>query len=99
MTDATPDPATILAQPVHASGESKPFASLTIDEVRERADELRQAVGFGPTVRVAPVARAWGELGRRMQAAEVATVADLDTDVIAELGPALWVVPPRGSLL
>lgn len=49
--------------------------------------------------RVGPVARAWGELSRAMDAAGAATVADLDPAVITELAGKLWVVPPGGSLL
>ena len=46
-------------------GRSKPFAELTAEEVRSRADELRAATGWGPTARVASVARAWAELAPR----------------------------------
>ena len=63
------DPATVLAELVYAGGRSKPFGELTVIEVNERADELRGVAGFGPTARVAPVAMAWGELGRQMQVA------------------------------
>ena len=96
---SAPDPAAVLAERIHAGGVTKPFGEVTADEVRERADELRAATGWGPTARVAPVARAWGELGRAMQAAGAATVADLDPAVISELAGKLWVVPPGGSLL
>jgi hypothetical protein len=34
-----------------------------------------------------------------MDAAGAATVADLDSAVVAELAGKLWVVPPGGSLL
>jgi hypothetical protein len=96
---STPDPTAILAERVHASGGTKPFGEMTVAEVRERADELRAATGWGPTARVGPVARAWAELGRAMNAAGAATVADLDSAVVAELAGKLWVVPPGGSLL
>jgi hypothetical protein len=55
---STPDPTAILAERVHASGGTKPFGEMTVAEVRERADELRAATGWGPTARVGPVARA-----------------------------------------
>ena len=67
--------------------------------MRARADELRAAVGWGPTARVAPVARAWRELAMAMERAGAATVGDLDAEVVVELAPRLWVVPPGGSLL
>ena len=52
----------ILAQQVYIRGANRPFRELTPDDARSRADELRAAVGWGPTARVAPVAQAWREL-------------------------------------
>jgi hypothetical protein len=96
---ATPDAGRVLAERVFAGGSSKPFAEVTVDEVKARAEELRAATGWGPTVKVGSVARAWGELGRLMDEAQAATVADLDPDAVAERAERLWVVPPGGSLL
>jgi hypothetical protein len=93
------DPAAILAESVFAGGRSKPFGELTVDEVNARADELRGVAGFGPTARVAPVAMAWGELGRTMQAAGAMRVSEMDPAAVAERAEALWIVPPGGSLL
>jgi hypothetical protein len=93
------DPAALLAEPVFAGDRSKPFGELTLAEVQARADELRAAAGWGPTARVAPVARAWAELGRRMEAAGARTVAQLDPETIAAQAEPLWIVPPGGSLL
>jgi hypothetical protein len=92
---ATDDP---LEHPVSAGGTTKPFGTLTAAEVRARADELSAAVGWGPTARVAPVARAWGALARQMDEAHAATVTDLGEDAAAA-AERLWVVPPGGSLL
>ena len=88
-----------LAEMVFAGGVSKPFAELTADEVRARAQELRDAAGWGPTARVAPIAMAWGELGRFMDAQGAATVGDLDPAEVERRAQKLWVVPPGGSLL
>jgi hypothetical protein len=44
-------------------------------------------------MRVAPVARAWADLARRMEAAGAATVADLDRATVAELAAPLWIAP------
>ena len=101
MTPArsTPDAATVLAEPVYSGGRSKPFGELTVDEVRARAAELREAAGWGPTARVAPVAMAWGELGRLMEGAHAERVADVDPTALCERAEALWIVPPGGSLL
>lgn len=89
----------ILLQRVYASGHDKPFGELTGEEVKARADELASAVGWGPTAKVASVARAWSELARRMSDEGAGTVADLGEPAAAELAERLWVVPPGGSLL
>jgi hypothetical protein len=94
-----PDPETVLAERVFAGGRSKPFAELSAEEVRSRAEELRAVTGWGPMARVASVASAWGELARLMEESGAATVADLDRDAVAERAEKLWVVPPGGSLL
>jgi hypothetical protein len=96
---AKPDPDTVLAELVFSGDRSKPFAEMTADEVRSRAQELRAATGWGPTARVASVARAWVELARLMEDSCAATVADLERDAVAESAEKLWVVPPGGSLL
>ena len=89
----------VLAEQVFAGGRSKPFAELTIDEVKERAAELKAATGWGPTARVGSVAMAWAELGRLMEHVQVETVGDLRPDAVVERAEKLWIVPPGGSLL
>jgi hypothetical protein len=84
----------ILEQPVYIRGANRPFGSLTPDDVRSRADELRAAVGWGPTARVAPVAQAWRELSIAMDGASAGTVAELDRDALVKLAPRLWVTLP-----
>ncbi len=59
----------IRTRDVFIRGANRPFEQLTQEDVRARADELRAAVGWGPTVRVAPVAMAWGQLAVAMQRA------------------------------
>jgi hypothetical protein len=93
------DPADVLARPVYASEGYKPFGEFTLAEVESRARELAEASGFGPTARVASVARGWSELARAMRAAGAQSVGDLDPDAAAEHGRKVWVVPPGGSLL
>jgi hypothetical protein len=95
----SPDPHAVLAEPVFAGGRPKPFAELTTDEVRARADELRAATGWGPTAKVGSVARAWSELARLMEDKGATTVADLDPIAVSERAQKLWIVPPGGSLL
>jgi hypothetical protein len=84
----------ILEQQVYIRGANRPFAELTTDDARSRADELRAAVGWGPTARVAPVARAWRELAMAMDGAGAATVGELDPEVLVRLAPKLWVTLP-----
>jgi hypothetical protein len=89
----------VLARPVHAGGADRRFGELTVEDVRAHAAELRSAVGWGPTARIATVARAWRELADDMAREQAATVADLGPERAAEVAERLWVVPPGGSLL
>ena len=94
MTEPTPELRRILEQEVFIRGANRPFGELTADDARSRADELRAAVGWGPTARVAPVAQAWRELSIAMDRAGAATVGELDPEVLVELAPKLWVTLP-----
>jgi hypothetical protein len=84
----------IVERQIYIRGANRPFGELTVDDARARADELRAAIGWGPTARVAPVARAWRELAIEMERAGAATVSELETDALAELAPKLWVTLP-----
>jgi hypothetical protein len=95
MTAPDPEVRRILEQDVFIRGANRPFAELTSDDARSRADELRAAVGWGPTARIAPVAVAWRELANAMAGAGAGTVSDLDAEVLVGLAPRLWVTPPR----
>lgn len=88
-----------LRAPVYVGAGYKPFGEFTLAEVEARAGELRAATGFGPTARVASVARAWSELARAMTAAGVSTVGALEPDAVADFARRTWTVPPGGSLL
>lgn len=96
---AKPDADRVLAEPVFGGGRSKPFAEMTAAEVRERAEELRSATGWGPTAKVASVAQAWSIFAHLMEENGAATVAELDRETVSEHAEKLWVVPPGGSLL
>ena len=72
---------------------------MTLDEVKARAQELRDATGWGPTAKVASVAMAWGQLARLMEQQGAGTVAALDRQAVVELAERLWVVMPGGSML
>ena len=86
MSDVDP-----LARLVSAPGGDKPFGEFTLAEVEARARELTAVTGWGPTARVATVARAWSELGRVMAGAGAGTVAELDPAVAAQYAHRLWV--------
>lgn len=94
MPDPSADLPQILTTPVFIRGANRPFGELTLDDVRARADELRAATGWGPTARVAPVARAWRELSLEMERAGAAVVAELDAARLTGLVQQLWVVLP-----
>ena len=85
----------ILDQQIYIGWANRSFGEVTLEDARARADELRAATGFGPTARVAPVARAWRELALELERAGAATVSELDTAVLTALAPKLWVVMPR----
>jgi formylglycine-generating enzyme required for sulfatase activity len=89
----------VLQQQVFVRRASRPFGELTLDDVRARADELRAATGWGPTVRVAPVAQAWRQLAMTMQRTESTTVGELDAELLVELAQRLWVMLPGGPMM
>jgi hypothetical protein len=99
MSEAERNAEAILAERVYAGGRSKPFGEVTLDEVRARAQELRDTTGWGPTAKVASVAMAWGQLARLMEQQGAGTVAALDRQAVVELAERLWVVMPGGSML
>jgi hypothetical protein len=88
-----------LRRPVHAGGVDRPFGELRLEDVRAHAAELSSAVGWGPTARVATVARAWRELADAMERAGATAVAELGDEEAAGWAERLWVVPPGGGLL
>lgn len=89
----------IVAQTVFIRGANVPFGELTPQDARARADELRSMVGFGPTAKIAPIAMAWRELSMAMEKASAAHVSELGDELVVEIAPRLWVVPPGGSIL
>ena len=88
-----------LERPVYAQDGYKPFGEFTLADVQSRAAELTAVTGWGPTARVAGVARGWTELGRAMAGAGAEHVAELPLELAEEFARKLWVVPPAGSLL
>ena len=84
----------VLEQEVFVRGANRPFGELTRNDTASRADELRAAVGWGPTARVAPVAQAWRELALAMDRGGASTVGELEADLLLALAPRLWVTLP-----
>lgn len=77
----------------------RPFGELTEEDARGRAAELKSLMGFGPTMRVRPVAMAWVELAKLMGERDAATVADLDEPTITDYARKLWIVQPSGGIM
>ena len=93
------DSASALEAKVYDGESYRPFGELSAEDADGRATELRDATGFGPTMRVRPVAQGWGELAKLMREREAATVSELDDDTVADFAERLWVVQPGGSLM
>ena len=99
MTGSSAELYQIVTREVFIRGANRPFGELTLEDARARADELRAATGWGPTVRVAPVAQAWRELSLAMERSGAASVSELEADVVVELAQRLWVVLPGGAMM
>jgi hypothetical protein len=93
-TDPNTEREQILNQQLYIGGANRSFGDVTLADARARADELRATTGWGPTARVAPVARAWRELVIEMERSGCSIVGELDTSTLTALAPKLWVVMP-----
>jgi len=89
----------LLRQTVFIRGANRPFGEVTREDAQFRGAELKATVGWGPTAKVAPIARAWRELSMELASAGVNTVGELPREMVLAFAPKCWVVPPRGSLL
>lgn len=89
----------IVGRDVFIRAANRPFGELTLQDVRMRADELRAATGWGPTIRVAPVAHAWRELAMAMERDGSQCVGELPDELLCELAPRLWVTLPGGPMM
>lgn len=88
----------ILECQVFIRGASRPFRELTEQDASARAQELRDAVGWGPTMRVAPVAQAWRQLANTMRSCGAERAGELTEQQLLELAPRLWLVMPASNL-
>lgn len=88
-----------LAAEVHDGEGYVPFGELGVAEAEAQFERLREATGFGPTMRVRPVADAWRELAKAMSEHGAASVAALEPDQVIAFAEGTWVLPPRGGFL
>ncbi len=84
----------ILEREVFINGANLRFGELSFDDASAHADALRAGTGWGPTVRVAPVAHAWRELANAIRSSGAACARELDPQTLLELAPRLWLVLP-----
>jgi len=89
----------VIKQTVFIRGANRPFGEVTREDAQFRGAELKATVGWGPTAKVAPIARAWRELSMELQSAGVDTVGELPRETVLAFAPKLWVVPPRGGVV
>ena len=81
-------------------GESyRPFGEFTAEDAEGRAAELKDATGFGPMMRVRPVAQSWTELAALLGESGAATVAELETDAIEKFAEKCWVIQPGKGMM
>jgi hypothetical protein len=99
MSTREPSVEEVLCREVHLGGANRAFGELTLDQVRAHADELRSVAGWGPTMRVAPVAQAWRELALALQREGKHTVSELDPEVVRALAQRMWILMPSGPLM
>lgn len=88
-----------LDEKVYDGEQYRPFGEFTADDAEGRAAELRNASGFGPTMRVRPVAQGWGELAKLLTETGARTVADLGPEQVEGFAEKLWVIPPQRGLV
>lgn len=84
---------------ISIGGASKAFGEVTSAEAEEQGARLKELAGFGPTMRVRPVAQAWAELAKLIAERDAARVSELDAATVTEFARRLWVVQPEGSLM
>jgi hypothetical protein len=89
----------MLAREIFVAGANRAFGDVTIEDARAHAAELKEVAGWGPTMRVAPVAHTWRELSMAMEQRGAQHVRELDDEALAELAPRLWVVMPGAGMM
>jgi hypothetical protein len=88
-----------LASKIYNGSEYVPFGEMTAEAARERYTALKEATGFGPTMRVRPVAEGWRTLAIELEESGAATVAQLTPEQIEDYAQKVWVIQPSGGFL
>jgi superoxide dismutase, Fe-Mn family len=94
-----PDVSEILDRPVSIAGANKAFGTLTLDDARTQASELKALAGWGPLAKVGAIARSWSDLATIIEKRGADTVADLEPSQIEQSAVDLWIIPPPRSMV
>jgi Fe-Mn family superoxide dismutase len=94
-----PDVSAVLVRTVSIAGTEKVFGTLTLDDARTQAAELKALAGWGPMAKVGTIARSWTDLATIIEKRGAATVADLEPSQIMQSAEDLWIIPPPRSMV
>ncbi|MGH2840445.1 MAG: superoxide dismutase [Solirubrobacteraceae bacterium] len=94
-----PDVSEILERPVSIQGTDKAFGTLTLDDARTQASELKALAGWGPMAKVGTIARSWTDLAKILEKRSAETVADLEPSQIEQSAVDLWIIPPPRTMV
>ena len=99
--DAVPrqDVSDVLERNVSIAGVERTFGSITVDDARTQAAELKALQGWGPMAKVGSIARGWTELAQKLDQRGAETVADLDAATVISSATDLWVIPPGRGMV
>jgi hypothetical protein len=88
-----------LGEKVFDGSSYRPFGELSAADARQRQTALGEMTGFGPMMRVRPVAEGWGRLADLMEERGISRVAELEDEEVEQFAVRLWVIHPGGSFL
>ena len=101
MTDRPSETARrILATTVYVDGANRAFGELTGEQTRAPSRRAPRPRSAGGRPRAShPSRRPGGNYRSPSNARAFATVSELEPDVVAEMAPRLWIVPPAGGMM
>ncbi len=94
-----PDVSHVLERLVSISGSDKPFGTVTYEDARAQAAQLKGLAGWGPMAKVGTVARGWSDLAAILDKRGAETVADLEPSQVRQSAEDLWIIPPERSMV